>query len=92
MVGGEARPHGHASSTLGPEVGFNLVSGVLASSLSFFQESSSKAAVGFYGIFSSREQPILASSPLIVHAFYSKIKRLKEILSEVVSIYSRESK
>ncbi len=36
LVGGEAGPRGRASSNFGPEVGFNLVSGVLATSPRFF--------------------------------------------------------
>jgi hypothetical protein len=55
----------------------------------FFQESSSKAFVGFCGIFSSWERPDCASPLLIVHLFYSKIKRLGEILSEALAIFSR---
>ncbi len=55
----------------------------------FFQESSSKAFAGFCGIVSSRERPNRASPLLIVHVFYSKIKWLREILSEALGIFSR---
>jgi hypothetical protein len=73
LVGGGAGPRGRASPNFGPEVGFNLVSGVRARP-QIFSRVKLKVLAGFCGIFFSRERPYWAFPSPIVHMFLPKIK------------------
>jgi hypothetical protein len=82
-------PVGVPLPTSDQKCGFNPISGVPTRPPDFFQESNSKASAGFCGIVTSQERPDWASPSLIVHMFFIKIKRIGDLLSEALGIFSR---
>ena len=88
-MGGEAGPRGRASSNFGPEVGFNLVSGVLATSPRFFSRVKLQNS---HRVLRGPFQPGATQLGFSTHnSTYVPLKNqevLREILSETVSIFS----